>query len=452
MKKTFLVLFFLMATFLLSSCDKVAEVTDLSDVTTTGQTTVTDSTEVTTTEVVTTTQQETVTELSDETIIEQIEALINARSFEARMNFRVKTDEMELSVNPLLSFQKYTDDNEKEVYRIHYYNKIMEGTGLEAYEFIVDERDEAIYINNTHTWFKGTFDEFEEETGNPIFGYLFDLDNQIDDEMKTDIETIQEILLDGIQNFNSATFIDIVEDDSRQLIHYELEYNVYNMLEEIFDYYNAKDEPEEYEDFEDFLNDIDIADILDIFKQFTIDVYFDIEDNSLVRIELDLINIFDNDILLDKIEEAIDDEDIDIHTIFAYFNDFEIGINIYDINTLAEITVPDEAKSGYSLDLLDAQFNPEDLIEINVGDTVQINLADEDEIWYTFTIIEAQNINITTTPDVGYYAYNTLYDSDFDYLSNYTNLNNVKTYNNLSAGTYYLEIYGNSGNVELTID
>ncbi|QVK18496.1 PPC domain-containing protein [Mycoplasmatota bacterium] len=418
MKKNLLVLFFFMATFLLTSCEEVLKAK----------------------------------ELSDETISEQIDAVINAKSYEAKIHFRIKTDEMELSVNPLLSLQKYTDDHEKEVYRVHYYNKLMEANGLEAFEFIIDERDEAVYINNSNAWFKSTFDEIEDEANLPIFAYLFDIDSEeIDDEIQTDIENIQDIIFTGMKNFNEATYIDVIKEDERQLIHYELEYNVYNILEEVFDYFNEKDEELEYNKFSEFLDEIGIQDVIDIFNEFTIDVYFDSEDNSIGRIELDLVNILDNDIILDKLEEEIDNEDINIHTAFDYLNDFEIGINLYEINSLDEITVPDEAKTGYSLHFLGADFNPEDLIDINVGDTIQGNFDDTDEIWYTFTIEDTQTLIISLTNDEND-AYSTLYDSEFDHLSYLAYSNDVKTYENLPDGTYYLKIVCSSGNVELTIE
>jgi len=194
----------------------------------------------------------------------------------------------------------------------------MEGMGLEGLEFIIDERDEMLYANNTKAWYKATFAEIEADTEEPIFDYLFDLDNVLDAEMKADIENVQEILLNGIKNYNKATYVDLVEDNSRKLIHYELEYNIYNIAKEIFEYGNDKQDEPVYDDFEDFISEIDLADIINLFKTFTIDVYFDAETNQIGRIELDLMNFMKNDVILNKISEEIDDEDIDIKKIFEY--------------------------------------------------------------------------------------------------------------------------------------
>lgn len=401
MKKIITILFFFMFTFFLYSCDKIE------------------------------------TKISDENIKTEIQNLIDAKSYETSLHYRIVTEEIEIKVNPLLTFQKYTDDNDKQVLRIYYFNKIMEGVGLEGFEVIVDDRDEKIYVNSTNAWYQGTYTEaidIAEE-----IDYLL---NYFDDETSEDIEEVQDIIYNALKNYKKSAFIDGFKEDDRTLIHYELEYNVYNVMKEIFDYFN-QDNKLGYDDFISFIKDIKLEDIAILFKTFTVDVYFDVEqDNDIARIELDFMNILNNNVIIDRIQKEIDNEDIDVKKLFEYVKDFEVGININKINSLPEISIPNEAKNGHELKFIRAPFDPDELTVINVG-TPFIAIFEENsqEKWYTFTLSQAKSIDI----DFPSFGPNVLItDSNFNHLNSYNY--------QLSAGTYYLRVFSyEPGNYIITV-
>lgn len=412
MKKIFILFVFIFAFFLVS-CDKVLD--------------------------------ESQHEILDETITTKIDELINASSYETQLHFHMVTDEMEISISPLLSLSKYTDDNGKEVYKALYYNKIMEGMGLEEFAVIIDERDEMVYLNNTQGWYTGSFAEVQEVTEMPIFDYLFNLEDQLEEEEATNIETVKNIIIDGLKSYNQATYIDEFEENNRKLVHYELEYNVYGILEDIFDYLNEEEELE-YDDFVEFIEELEIEDIMDLFKEFKVDFYFDIEkDNDIARIEIDLMNILGNSVISDKIQEEIDDQDIDVAKMLEYVQHLEIGINIYNLNSLEEITISNEAQSGYPISYLDAPFDPDELEEISLGEEDTIVFEDYDCYWYKFTLTESTNISISSNSEIDPQL--TIYDSDFDWYGYNTNIGlgegNYYDFNyveELPQGTYYFKV------------
>ncbi len=362
MKKLFIIF---IATFLLliTSCDLFKKaptdiITTLDDVTTTEQSTTEEQT--TTTEEQTTTTTEDTQQLTDDDIENEIQDLIDATSYEINYQFRMKTDEIELKLDPLYKVKKYTDTNDKEVYQITYYNDVMEAFGLEALNFIVDERVETVYICNSQTWYKGTFDEVHNLIEEPIFDYIFDLENSVDPEMLIQIENLQSTLLNAITSFTNATYIEDITDDDRTLLHYELEYNVNNVIRNLFNYYNAQDTESPYTDFDDFLTQLELTDVFDLFKTFTIDIYFDQSNNDIGRIELDLVNLIDNEIFTTFIESyiPIDEINFDVETMIDYVQAFEFGVNVHDINQVTNIVVPTEAQNGLPIDQISAPFEP----------------------------------------------------------------------------------------------
>ncbi len=377
------------------------------------------------------------TKLTDEDIRGEIQNLLDAKSYETSLHIRLVTEELEVKFNPLLTIQKYTDDEDKNLIRMYYYNKIMEAIGLEGFEVIVDEESELIYINDTDVWYKGTYGEainFDED-----FSLIL---NNINDDNSDDLKIVQDIIFNAIKNFKKATFIEGLKENDRNLVHYELEYNVYDVMKEIFDYFN-QDKKLEYEDFESFIEDIKFEDIANLFKTFIIDIYFDIDQkNDIARIELDFMNIMNNDIIIDKIQEEVDDAEIDVKKMFDYVEDFEIGIKINKINSMPEIIIPEEAKNGYELKYIFAPFEPDELTAINLGTPFVVTI-DENifERWYTFTLAQSSYINI----------YSSHYGPDMMILD--SNFNNIYTLNYpLSAGTYYLGVASEiSGDYTITV-
>ncbi len=358
MKKLFLII---VAIFLLTitSCDLLEQLPDdvmstIDEYLTTEQTTTNDEEETTTT-----TENQS-GPLSDDVITGEIQNLLEATSYDINYQFRMKTDEIELKLDPLYSLKKYTDSNDKEVFQVSYYNDVMEAFGLEALNFIVDERVETVYICNSQTWYKGTFDEVHNLIEEPIFDYIFDLENSVDPEMLIQIENLQSTLLNAITSFTNATYIEDITDDDRTLLHYELEYNVNNVIRNLFNYYNAQDTESPYTDFDDFLTQLELTDVFDLFKTFTIDIYFDQSNNDIGRIELDLVNLIDNEIFTTFIESyiPIDEINFDVETMIDYVQAFEFGVNVHDINQVTNIVVPTEAQNGLPIDQISAPFEP----------------------------------------------------------------------------------------------
>lgn len=278
--------------------------------------------------------------MSDQQISESLDALLHADSFETQFHFRMVTQEMILEIDPLLTYQYYSDEDGF-TSRLSYHNKIMEGMGLNAFELIFDNQDNTFYLNDTSEWYKLSLDNYGED---------IDLDNFNTEE----IEDLNRIIINAITDFDEKEYIEVIEKEDQLLVHYVLEYNVYNILSDLFDYLN-EGEQLGFSDFASFISSMELEDFITLLEKFKIDVYFDVETNNIARIELELTNIIKDiyEVMEDQINESIADENIDVKTILEYLEDLEIGVNFYNINSLDEILIPTDAKNSDEINLGD---------------------------------------------------------------------------------------------------
>ncbi len=432
MKKIIFIIFIFTFTILLSSCGSSNSE---------NKTTTTQSNMTTTTNTDITTTAETIS-LTDAVMVQKINELINAQSWETKYSFSAVTDEMEISINPLLSVKKYTDNDGSLVYAAHYYNKVLEGVGFEPLDFIIDNHYQAVYINTGTGWYTNTFAELENEIDFPLFDLMFDYGDQIDADVQTILDDVTTLFIDGLADFTDATYIETINDGTRELNHYELTYNVYDLAESIFDYFNANEHFEiDFDDFDAFIDDLNIQDVADLFKTFEIQVYFDDSNDDIGRIELNFMDMLNNSVIIDQLNDEIKSTSVDVGFFFDYVSEFKLTVNIFDINTLAPIVVPDLAKSGFPIGLIGAPFDPNTIetLPLDTDKSLSLEYNDDNHYYYSFSLNEETSININYTE--GFLGYFNLRDSQYNYIDYINNSSNTINYSNLPAGIYYVEVY-----------
>ncbi|ERJ11963.1 hypothetical protein [Haloplasma contractile] len=327
--KKILLLMLVSFAFLLASCESALDSLVETNTTTGDQDDITDT-------------------LSNEIISNALNELMHMESYETTLHFRLVTEEMNLEVNPALKYQVYTKEDGR-IMKVDYNNKIMEGLGLQPFELIIDESTETLYLNDTQTWYQSTFTEIEQQLGlDDITG----MPEPTDPALIEKIDQANTILIDAVQNFNKATYIETVNNGDRELAHFVLEYNVRNILKDLFDLYNQNNELG-FEDFNSLIQTLELEDLALLFETFDVDVYFDTTTLQVARVELELANLLKDvySIMEEQINTSISDENIDVETVLDYLEHLEIGVNIYNVNSLDEIIIPEGAKNGATLDL-----------------------------------------------------------------------------------------------------
>lgn len=269
--------------------------------------------------------------------------LLSSTKFEAGLSFHLRTEEMEVLLNPLLRIQRYKDDD-FDLLHVHYFNKILEGLGIHSLDLYADFENQMIYHHDTQVWGGETMEDVLNFTG---------LINLVQAGEFLDFDFILSALEAELTDFETIDYLGAEDVLGVTADHYRIHYDWMDTLETIFNYLNANEAlPEiDFIDFNDFLTQTGMSPVVPLLQNIAIEAYLNATTDEVVRIGMDLavtlqtvISLFEDEITMMLIEQF---PEIDVAILASYIEKLEVGINFWQIDALPVIVIPQEALDSY---------------------------------------------------------------------------------------------------------
>lgn len=269
--------------------------------------------------------------------------LLASSKFEAGISVHLRTEEMEVLLNPLLRIQRYKDET-SDILHAHYFNTLMEGLGLHSLDFYADFTNDMIYHHDTQEWGAETLDDFLMYTG---------LINVIQVQEFIDVDFILNTLAAEMIDFEIIDYLGAEDVLGATADHYRVHYDFMDTFEVIFNYLNTNEAIPDFNfiDFTDFLTQTNMTPIIPFAQDFEMEVYLDSTTDQLVRIGLDfavilqtVVGLYEEDITMMLSEQF---PNVNVELLATYVEKLEIGINFWQIDTLPAIVIPQEAIDSY---------------------------------------------------------------------------------------------------------
>lgn len=269
--------------------------------------------------------------------------MMDSTRFEMGMSIHLKTEEMEIFMNPLLRVQFY-DDGIDSILHAHYYNKIIEGLGLHAFDFYADFTHDMIYHNDSQVWGAEGMTDFMTNTG---------LINVVNAQEIVDFDFLLATLRAGFMDFEAIDYLGAESVHGVTADHYRVHYDLMDTFQTIFDYLNANENLTDinFIDFNDFLTQTNLLQLVPIFEDFTIESYLHVDTDEVVRLGIDLAYLLDSVVTLYSVDlTAMVQEQFpnaDVSILASYIEQLEIGVDMYQLDTLPLPVIPQEAIDSY---------------------------------------------------------------------------------------------------------
>lgn len=263
--------------------------------------------------------------LTNKEVKDRIQTLLDSSYYESSIYFQLKTEEMNLEINPLLKIKNLiTDDGN--ISSISYDSSLLQAFNISSFEMIIDEQDQLIYIYTNNEWIK--------------------MDTKpLGNEIESDVIDLTTILSNILLEFNNLDFI----DTNGHLQHYQIEINVLKAMKEIYNFIYGDDSSAP--NFETIIQDLKLSDLSLLFESFQIDLYVDKNTNTIAKVEINFMQILDFIINHpEKFKDQLPDE-IDFNKLRDYFQQFVIGFTFDQVNAKETIEISDEAINAEVFDI-----------------------------------------------------------------------------------------------------
>lgn len=269
--------------------------------------------------------------------------VMDATRMQMGLSVRLRTEEMNIELNPLLRVGLYQDEVDH-IFHARYYNKIIQGLGLDAFEFFADFNNGMVYHNDSQQWGAETMDDFMTYTG---------LINVVQIEQFVDVGFILTTLREGFMDFETIDYLGAEVINGITADHYRVHIDLMDTFETIFNYLNANENiPDmDFVDFNAFLTQTNLTPIVPLFQNFVYESYLNADTDEVVRIALNLahvlhtvVDLFELD-LTAMVQQQFPEADVSI--LASYIEVFEIGINFYQVGTWPKPVIPQEAYDSY---------------------------------------------------------------------------------------------------------
>lgn len=263
-------------------------------------------------------------QFTEEEIVTMVQNLLDASYIESSFSTHIKTDELNMEVNPAIKIKKLVDKGA--LTSISYNSSLLKAFKISPFELILDERENLIYVYNENEWIKIDYDSAKGYA--PNFYYI----------------NFDKLIGEMVTNSNGLQYLGTEKLENKTLSHYTVEVNLYVLLNEIYTTVYENSNLEISRSFDSFLNRYKLSDFINILNNFVLDIYVDDINQQIVQIEADGIQFLDFLVMYDT--SFVDNylpEDLDLQQLRIYLQDLEFVIHYERINEKTEIKISQEA-------------------------------------------------------------------------------------------------------------